>query len=531
MTATFHDRPPVLAIVGRPNVGKSTLFNRIVGRRVAIVHEQPGVTRDRISAVARWRDKTFEVIDTGGIAFLDDEKTGDTMAAAVRQQAEVAIDQATVIVLVVDVTAGPAPLDLEIARSLRTSGKTVLLAINKADNLSREAGAPEFAQLGFDRMFSISAVHGVGVGDLVEAAAGLLPGTAAPGPEHPTRIAIVGRPNVGKSSLINRILESDRTIVSEIPGTTRDSVEVPFSLVGSSPSTADEADERSHFMLIDTAGLRHRRKIQTSVDQFGLMRAEQSIRQCDIALLVLDALDGVTKQDQRIAGQIVDANRGCVIVVNKWDLAAEQEAKTRAAKGAAAAAALAGRGNRGTKRPKSFRDEYLEAVRRELFFLGWAPVLFVSAQTGQGMEELFPRIAMVQRQCDRRVETPALNQLVRRSLESYPPPATHGQRFKVYYAFQKSSRPPTFTMFVNNVRALTPHYRRFLTDRIRAAWEFTGWPVVLELRPRPQRDPRDGRTPYAREQRRPSAPAKQRSSAPESRRSPSRNRRGASRKA
>jgi GTP-binding protein len=446
----------ILAIVGRPNVGKSALFNRIAGRRIAIVHEESGVTRDRVSAMAERHDKSFEVVDTGGIAFMDDEKTGDVLAAATRRQAEVAIEMASVIVMVVDVTAGVTPLDIEIARKLRASGKPILLAVNKCDNVEREKGATEFAELGFEQMFPIAAVHGLGVPALLDAATETFEAGNTAEPVKPTRIAIVGRPNVGKSSLINHILDSERTIVSEIPGTTRDSVNVPFALDG------------KPYVLIDTAGLRHRRKIRTSVDQFGLMRAERSIRECDVAVLVLDAVDGVTKQDKNVGGQIAEAARGCVILVNKWDLAAEQEAKRR-------------------NRKKSFRDEYLEALRRELFFLDWATVLFVSAKTGKGVVELFKAIALIEEEMQRRVETPQLNRLLSRALDSYPAPRVHGKRFKILYAFQKPVTPPTIAMFVNDAGCLTPHYRRFLIDKIRASWGFTGCPVLLELKQRERR--------------------------------------------
>ena len=452
----------ILAIVGRPNVGKSALFNRMVGRRVSIVHEQAGVTRDRISAEAVWGDKSFEVVDTGGIAFMDDEKGGDAMATATRRQAEVAIELAGALVLVVDVTDGLTPLDREIARKLRASGKPIVLAVNKVDNDQRACGVDEFAALGFAPLFPIAAIHGLGVAALLDAATARFTPAAAVVTAPPTRIAIVGRPNVGKSSLINAILESERTIVSEIPGTTRDSVDVPFTL------------NDKPYMLIDTAGLRHRRKISSSVDQFGLMRAERSIRECGVAVLVLDALAGVTKQDKQVGGQIAEASRGCVILVNKWDLAAEQERQV---------GSKAGKG----RHAKSFREEYLAAVRQELFFLAWAPVLFVSAKTGQGVLDLFAQVATVVSEMTRRIDTPQLNRLIARALESYPPPVVHGRRFKVYYAFQKPIQPPTFTLFVNDPRCLNPHYRRFLTDKIRATWGFSGSPVRLDLRARERR--------------------------------------------
>jgi len=459
MQAT-HD---ILAIVGRPNVGKSTLFNRIVGRRVAIVHEEPGVTRDRVSAVARWGEKSFEVIDTGGIAFMDDEKSGDVLADAVRRQAEVAIEMATAIIMVVDVTEGVVPLDLEIARKLRSSGKPIFLAVNKVDNDRRARNEAEFSEIGFKKTFSIAAVHGTGVSELLDAATEDF--TAGPAEEaaKPTRIAIVGRPNVGKSSLINAILKDHRTIVSDIPGTTRDSIDVPFELSG------------KPYRLVDTAGLRYRGKIKTSVDQFGSMRAERSIRECDIAVLVLDAVAGVTKQDKKIAGQIADAARGCIVLVNKWDLAAEEERKERV------------RESRGMKRKKSFREQYLDALRKELFFLDWAPVLFASAKTGENLNQLFDQVVVIEGEMARHIETPQLNKLFARAIDAYPPPFFGGKRLKIFYAYQKASHPPTFRLFVNQASCLTPHYKRFLIDKIRAAWAFTGCPVLLECRERERR--------------------------------------------
>ncbi len=447
----------VLAIVGRPNVGKSALFNRIVGRRVSIVHEQAGVTRDRVSARAEWRGKHFEVVDTGGISFSD-----EPLAAATQRQAEVAIEMASALILVVDVTAGVTPLDLEIAGRLRASGKPIFLAVNKVDNEQRMPAVAEFAELGFEKMFPIAAIHGLGVSALLDAATESFEAGVEPPEQRPVRVAIVGRPNVGKSSLVNAILQSERTIVSEIPGTTRDSVDVPFTLAG------------RPYVLVDTAGLRHKRKIKTSVDQFGLMRAERSIRECDVAVLVLDAVEGVTKQDKKIAGQIAEAGRGCVILVNKWDLAAELDAKATKQKATG-------------RRQKNFREEYVEALRRELFFLDWASVSFVSAKTGKGVLDLFQSVAVIEREMSKRVETPKLNQLLARALESYPPPVVGGKRLKIFYAFQKPLRPPTFVLFVNDAGALTPHYRRFLEDKIRAAWGFTGCPLVLELKQRERR--------------------------------------------
>jgi GTP-binding protein len=451
----------ILAIVGRPNVGKSALFNRIAGRRIAIVHEESGVTRDRVSARAEWRGIHFEVIDTGGIDFAD-----EPLAAATQRQAEIAIEMATALVLVVDVTAGVTPLDLEVAGKLRASGRPVYLAVNKVDNEQRMSAVAEFSELGFEKMFPVAAVHGLGVAALLESATENFETGQAEEQNRPVRVAIVGRPNVGKSSLVNRVFQSERTIVSEIPGTTRDSVDVPVEVAG------------KPFVLVDTAGLRHRRKIKTSVDQFGLMRAERAIGECDVAVLVLDAVAGVTQHDKKIAGQIFDASRGSVILVNKWDLAAEQERSQKSEI----------RSQKAKRKRQTFREEYLEALRRALFFLDWAPVLFASAKTGANVNELFKLVGQIEHEMQRRVDTPVLNKLLIRATESYPPPFVHGKRFKIFYALQSGTQPPTFTLFVNDRRHLTPHYQRFLIDKMRAAWGFTGCPIVLKLRHRQRRE-------------------------------------------
>ena len=459
MTSTLPNSNSILAIVGRPNVGKSALFNRIAGRRIAIVHEEAGVTRDRVSARAEWADKTFEVVDTGGIAFMDDEKSSDILAAASKQQAEVAIEMAGAIVQVVDVNDGVTPLDLEIARKLRASGKPIFLAVNKVDNNQRAGNVAEFSELGFAPVFPIAAIHGLGVPTLLDAATAGFTGGDVEAPVKPTQIAIIGRPNVGKSSLVNAIFNSERTIVSDIPGTTRDSVDVPVVVAGKT------------YNLIDTAGMRHRSKIASSVDQFGLMRAERSIRECDVAVLVLDAVAGVTKQDKKIGGMIAEASRGCVIVVNKWDLAEVENIKSQK---------LIAR----QAKTRSFRDDYLKALRQELFFLDWATVLFVSAKTRAGIDELFHAVAVIEAEMEKRIETPLLNRLLTRAIDSYPPPVIGSRRFKIYYAFQKSTRPPLFTLFVNDTGGLAPHYRRFLIDKIRAGYGYTGCPILLELKPR-----------------------------------------------
>jgi GTP-binding protein len=321
----------LLAIVGRPNVGKSALFNRIAGRRIAIVHDQPGVTRDRISAEAQWRGRTFTLVDTGGIGLAAGEKAPEAIVDAALDQARLAIDAAQVIILVTNVQEGLVPLDREVAALLRASAKPVLVAANKADNAAADSGLVEFSELGFARLYAVSAIHGRGVAALLDAALPQLPQSAGAEAADPTaqairaiKLAIVGRPNVGKSSLINALTQSERVIVSPVPGTTRDAVDVPFT-VGS--GTAAE-----HYVLIDTAGLRKTRRIADSVEFFSVKRAEQSVARCDLAVLVLDAEAGIVEQDKKIADRIVAAHKGCVVVVNKWDLFQAKVTAARAAR-------------------------------------------------------------------------------------------------------------------------------------------------------------------------------------------------------
>jgi GTP-binding protein len=429
----------IIAIVGRPNVGKSALFNRIAGRRIAIVHEQAGVTRDRVSARTKFSDKTLEIIDTGGIGLVKGEKSASEIEAAVARQTEIAIQTARVILFVVDVTAGVAPLDLEVAQKLRASGKPVLLVVNKVDNAAREPEVAAFSELGFEKMFAISAVHGHGVTKLLEEAAQFLEIFPEKPPKILTKIAIVGRPNVGKSSLINKILREERVIVSEIPGTTRDSVDI----------------ELENCVLIDTAGMRHERKIRTSVDKFGLMRAEKAVERCDLAVLVLDARDGVTEQDKKIAGKIADAGKGCIICVNKWDLAAEELAKA----------------------PKKFRREYEQAVRAHLFFVDFAPILFASAKTGEAVNEIFRAVERVERAAQRQIATAQLNRAVQQAVSQHPPPMVGGRRLKIFYVVQTGTRPPQFLFFVNDKKLVTADFEKFLSAKIRRAEAYEGWPM------------------------------------------------------
>ncbi|MGA3163988.1 MAG: ribosome biogenesis GTPase Der, partial [Verrucomicrobiota bacterium] len=333
----------LIAIVGRPNVGKSALFNRIVGRRIAIVHDQPGVTRDRISAEAEWNGRTFTLVDTGGIGLLRREKAGDVIIKAAIEQVDLAIESANVIILVVNVQEGIVPLDREVTEKLRRSGKPVLVAVNKVDTSRAETGMDEFSQLGFDKIFPVSAIHGEGIEPLMDAAVALLPAVGsqqsavsgdAGGADVPTtnhqplttdshilKLAIVGRPNVGKSSIINALTKSERVIVTPVPGTTRDSIDVPFEV--------ETSGVRQKYILIDTAGMRKARRVGDSIEFFSVQRAADSIARCDIVILVLDAEAGIAEQDKKIADKIVEERKACIVVVNKWDLVAESVRQVR----------------------------------------------------------------------------------------------------------------------------------------------------------------------------------------------------------
>jgi len=444
---------PLVAIVGRPNVGKSALFNRIVGKRIAIVHAQPGVTRDRISAEVEWRGRAFTLVDTGGIGLMPGEHSPDKIVSAARQQVDVAIQAASLILYTGDARDGVTPLDEEIARTLRVSGKPVLVAVNKADNRELEQTATEFSKLGFDRLFTVSALHGLGVNELLDAVVGSLP-AAAKLPSFqsstlPTRIAIVGRPNVGKSSLVNALLKEQRVIVHELPGTTRDAVDVPFST---------EADGvRRDYVLIDTAGIRATHKIPDSIDFFSVKRAESSIERCDLALLVLDAEAGVTTQDKKIGGMVLDAKKACLIVVNKWDLIGEP-----------------------------VQRKFIEGLKRILFFLDFAPVVFVSAKTGWSLAKLLEMVRFVQSQMQQNVATPLLNRVLHDAIETRPPPSRSGVRMKFFYAVHKAKTPHTFVLFVNRTDLFTAPYQKYLADALRKNFGFEGCPLVLHGRNRPK---------------------------------------------
>jgi GTPase len=444
---------PAVAIVGRPNVGKSALFNRLIRRKVAIVHDQPGITRDRISAVCASGTRPFVLWDTGGIFGAGEaELTGQ-----VRRAAEDAFRGSDLLLFVVDAKEGLSPIDEELARVLRKSQKPVVLVINKIDNEKHEPLAAEFDSLGFRSNVLISAEHGRGILDLLGAIDRVLPSptvdSRSTSPES-LAVAILGRPNVGKSSLVNSIVRSERAIVSELPGTTRDAVDVLYQRGGRA------------FVFIDTAGIRRRGKQSTSVEIFSVMRAERSIRRADICVLMVDLTAGVTAQDKRIAGLIQAAQKPAIIVLNKWDLVKPNRNQNQTI------------------------TKLVETARQRIFFLDYAPVLITSSLTGEHVSKLFGSIEKIQRAAREHVGTGVLNRLLRQAFEANPPPTIRARRLKLFYSAQSKGnedqqlQPPEFVLFVNDPRLLSQTYKRYLESFIRRAQPFPGLPIILKLRPR-----------------------------------------------
>jgi GTP-binding protein len=493
----------LIAIVGRPNVGKSALFNRIAGQRIAIVHDLPGVTRDRVTAEAEWGGHEFTLVDTGGIGLLRGEKSGDLIVKAAIEQVQMAIDAANVIVLVVNVQDGIVPLDREVAQRLRESGKPILVAANKVDNFAAEKDAYEFSALGFEKVFPVSAIHGSGIERLMNAAVALLPekkveeqveepiapvedeaGTvAADGkvPEHkpkregPLKIAIVGRPNVGKSSIINAVTNSQRVIVSPIAGTTRDSVDVPFEV---------EADGvRQKYILIDTAGMRKSRQVNDSVEFFSVQRAQDSIARSDITVLVIDAEQGITEQDKKIADVIVEQRRACIVVINKWDLFAAEVQKARQDE---IAKRNAKKRTEGQAKELTTLGEFGQWVQDKLFFLDYAPVIFTSVKTNFHLDRLLEAIRYVASQLQQKIPTAILNRTIHDAVERRQPVSDAGHRLKFYYATQVRQAPPTFLLFVNRDELFSDQYKKSLANELRTAFGYEGCPIVLVPKARPK---------------------------------------------
>ena len=437
---------PIVAIVGRPNVGKSTLFNRIAEKRVSIVDDTPGVTRDRIYADAEWTGHEFALVDTGGIDF--DEN--DALLPAMRNQAKLAMEEADVILFVVDGKVGITEVDQQIVGMLRTAKKPVVLAVNKVDSIKGIPDSYEFYGLGLGEPIAVSAVNALNLGDLLDAIVKELPTEVEVADEPDTiRVAVVGRPNVGKSSLVNALLGEERLVVSNIPGTTRDAVDTYFKQDGVT------------FVFVDTAGMRRRGKIDAALERYSVIRSLRAIDRADVVLMLIDAAEGVSEQDKKIAGYVHESGRASVLVVNKWDLV-PKDGKT------------------------SLR--YTETMRQELGFMQYSPVVFLSALTKQRVSRIPEIVKYVAEQHAMRVSTSLLNQVVRDAVGINPPPSDRGRKLKIYYATQASVKPPTIVFFVNDPELMHFSYLRFLENKLREAFGFEGTPLKLVVRPRQGED-------------------------------------------
>ncbi len=455
---------PIIAIVGRPNVGKSTLFNRLVGRRKAIVDDMPGVTRDRNYATVGRYDVPFTLIDTGGF----EPVTDDQLLRQMREQSQLAMEEADLILFVMDGRQGLTEADREVAAMLRRVDKPLFFVVNKVDGQKQELDTSDFYRLGIGEVWPVSAEHGRGVEELMDAVLPLLPRQEIPLEEEAvTRIAVVGRPNVGKSSLVNRLLGFERVVANPTPGTTRDSVDTPLSW------------HKKPFLLIDTAGIRRKGRISLKIETYSVVDALRSLDRADVALIVINAEDGVTEQDSKIAGYAYEAGRACIFVVNKWD-AVEKDNKSVGA--------------------------FVERIRSEFKFLPFAPILFISAKSGQRIDTVMAEVDKVMGQYTKRVGTGELNRIITSATEVHPPPVVAGRRMKIYYGTQVSTRPPTFALFVSKPDGIHFSYERYLTNKIREAFGFEGTPVRLLFRgkgkempeePAPKRVPVEKKTPSA----------------------------------
>lgn len=434
---------PIVAIVGRPNVGKSQLFNRLAGKRLSIVEDSPGVTRDRLYADSEWRGRNFSVIDTGGIEPRNDNEILKFM----RYQAEAAIHHADVIIFITDLRTGVTASDEEVASMLQRSGKPIILAVNKCD----KPGAPdpnifEFYNLGLGEPYGISALHGYGTGDMLDAVYEHFPEESEnDADDDRIRIALIGKPNVGKSSLLNRVLGEERVIVSNVAGTTRDSVD------------ADVENEHGKFTFIDTAGIRKKSKIEEKIEKFSVMRSLMAVERADVCVIMIDAQEGVTEQDTKVAGEAHNAGKACIIVVNKWDT---------------------------VEKDGSTMKEYTLRVREGLAYMPYAPVLFISAKTGQRVDKLYSLIAEVYEQNHKRIPTGQLNSILAEATSRVQPPTDKGRRLKIYYVTQAGVTPPTFIFFCNDAKLFHFSYQRYLENQIREVFSLTGTPVRIVVRQR-----------------------------------------------
>lgn len=434
---------PIVAIVGRPNVGKSTLFNKLVGQRLSIVDDTPGVTRDRIYGDCEWRGRTFSLIDTGGIEPYSD----DMILSQMRRQAELAMEAADVIILVTDLKTGLVATDAEVAAMLQKSGRPVVLCVNKCDTL----GEPkpefyEFYNLGLGDPIQVSSVHGHGTGDLLDAVFEYFPDEKEEEEEGELiRVAVIGKPNAGKSSLINKIMGEERLIVSNIAGTTRDAID---SVV---------LNEHGRFVFIDTAGLRRRSRVDDMIEKYSVLRAKMAIERADVCVIMIDATEGFTEQDSKVAGLAHEAGKGCIIAVNKWD-AVEKDGKTM--------------------------QQFKKKLEVDFSFMSYAPMLFISAKTGQRIGDLFELIKRVANFNAMRISTGMLNDVLAQATARVQPPTDKGKRLKIYYMTQASTKPPTFVFFVNNAELFHFSYQRYLENRIRDTFGLEGTPVHFVIRER-----------------------------------------------
>lgn len=432
----------IVAIIGRPNVGKSTLFNKLAGKRISIVEDHPGVTRDRIYTEVQWQDRTFTLIDTGGI----EPYSEDLMLKQMKQQAEIAIETAEVIVFLVDGQEGITPSDQEVANLLRRTRKKIILAVNKIDAPKYKDNIYEFYNLGLGEPIGISSGQALGLGDLLDLIIkNLSPEKEEIYDEYTIKVAVVGKPNVGKSSLINRILGEQRVIVTDVPGTTRDAIDTPFTI------------GENKYVFIDTAGMRKRGKVFESIERYSVIRSLTAIERADVCLMLIDGKEGVSEQDSKIAGYIHDQGRAAVIIVNKWDIV-EKDDKTI--------------------------DRYKSEIRNKLSFMDYSPILFISALTGQRVNKVLELVNYVSNNHAMRISTGMLNDVINEAVLMNQPALSGGRRFKIYYATQVSIKPPTFALFVNEPSLMHFSYQRYLENQIRKAFSFEGTPLRFVLRKR-----------------------------------------------
>lgn len=429
----------VVAIVGRPNVGKSTLFNRILGRRMAIVEDIPGVTRDRNYAEVTRFDKSFVLIDTGGFEPVSDDRLLNQM----REQSQLAIEEADIVLFLFDGREGLNPADQEVAQMLRQVDKPVLFVVNKIDGPTQEAGLADFYALGVDELWPVSAEHGLGIKDLLDRLQSLLPDRVSPeSDQSETRLAIIGRPNVGKSSIVNRLLGYERVVANPTAGTTRDSVDTPFTY------------NRQRYVLIDTAGIRRKGRVSQKLEKFSVVQALKALERCHIALMVIDAVEGVTDQDLTIAGYAQERGRAVILVVNKWDLVAKDH---------------------------NTMGRFVKDIRTAFRFLPDSPIHFVSALTGQRISKIMADVELVAEEFNRQVSTSALNKMLQEAEQAHQPPYYHGKRLKFFYMTQTAVRPPTFVVFVNKAEGVHFSYQRYLTNCIRQTFGFCACPIRLRF--------------------------------------------------